>query len=73
MPPKPSTDNNIPPVTEAVEDWTPLSIALRLSEKLEVRAAAARAGMKVSKWGRKTLMAALANERRSGEDRRQSA
>lgn len=73
MPPKPASDNNIPPSTGAVEEWVPLSIALRLSEKLEIRAAAAREGLKVSRWGRKVLMAALDNERRSGEDRRRTA
>lgn len=72
----PPSDKNIPlstaPVEEAIE-WVSIAVATPLPLKQEVRATAQRAGLTLSEWGRKVFEAALANDRRSGEDRRKTA
>jgi hypothetical protein len=74
---KPPSNNNIQSVNVSVEesiDWVPIAIAVPVLVKSEIRAAAAREGLKISVWGRKALLAALdeGRERRVG-DRRKSA
>lgn len=70
--PKSPSGNNIQPENVSVEEeeWVSVSVAVPHSAKPKLKACAERQGLKLSVWGRKVLLSALENERRTGEDRR---